>query len=114
MRHRLNPQRDQGNLVHESPHRSIHPIIVPVTILPIPPFLPLLPFPPVLTAGKQLRRVVLDAQDVAIVEALATDERIGPRVEFESQEVRRVDEVRLPALEDQPFDVALLRFLSTL
>src|SRR5713101_6882855 len=94
---RLDPQRDERDLVHQAPEFRVARLVVGGRLLPVPP---------AIGAAEHPGREVLDAQHVATVERLAADERVLPFLELEPQKIGGGDELRLPRLPNQSVEVS--------
>src|SRR6267143_3960202 len=78
VRLRLDPERHQCDLVHQAHERRVVRAIAVGRAFPVPA---------AIGPAEQLRRVVLDAQNLAAVERLAADERVLTFLELEPEKV---------------------------
>ena len=96
MRVRLDPQRDERDLVHHPLNLGV-PGIARIVVARHAAALPV---------GVQVGRIVFDAHHLVTVERLAPDQRVRAFLELEPEKIRRRDELRLADLSEQPVDAS--------
>ena len=88
----LDPERDERHLVHQALELCV---VCPIAIGGA------FAAPATIGAAEQLRRIILDAQNVAPVERFVADECVLAFLELEAQEIRGRDELGLSRLFQQ-------------